>query len=149
MVLALSSFFVPYRYPGRIVFGICFLLAQAAVGAWADTATDFSSPPTANATSPPTPESDGIRPDHLWTVDYVELLWSDTGWVLTAPVRWDGQDWMYVGFSAAGVGAAASLDQTIKDHVQAHRTASEDRFFSQYENFGATWSFGVIGAFEI
>jgi hypothetical protein len=149
VLLALSSFFVPYLFPGRITLVVCFLLAQAAVGARADTATDFSSPPTANATPPPTPESDGIRPDHLWTVDYVELLWSDTGWVLTAPMRWDEQDWMYVGFSAAGIGAASSLDQTIKDHVRAHRTASEDRFFSQYENFGATWSFGVIGAFEI
>jgi PAP2 superfamily protein len=149
VVLALNSFLVPYRFPGRIVLVVCILLAQATVGARADTATDFSSLLTANATSSPTAESDGIRPDHLWTVDYVELLWSDTGWVLTAPVRWDEQDWIYVGFSAAGIGAAASLDQTIKDHVQAHRTASEDRFFSKYENFGATWSFGVIGAFEV
>src|ERR1019366_350671 len=75
--------------------------------------------------------------------------WDDTGAVLTAPARWDDEDWMYAGFAAASLGAAASLDQTVKVHVQAHRTASEDRFFKQYQNFGSTWSFGVIGAFEI
>jgi hypothetical protein len=41
------------------------------------------------------------------------------------------------------------LDNTMKDNVQAHRTTGEDRFFNQYQNLGAAWSFGVIGAFEI
>jgi hypothetical protein len=91
----------------------------------------------------------GIRPDHLWSVDYVKLLWSDTGAVLTAPAHWDELDWMYAGFAAAGIGAAASLDNTIKINVQAHRTAGQDRFFDQYQNLGTAWSFGVIGAFEI
>lgn len=100
-----------------------------------------------NASTPS--DSLGIRPDHLWTVDYVKLLWSDTGAVLTAPAHWDKEDWMYAGFAAAGIGGAASLDNTIKDNVQAHRTAGQDRFFNQYQNLGAAWSFGVIGAFEI
>ena len=91
----------------------------------------------------------GIRPDHLWSVDYVKLLWSDTGAVLTAPAHWNAVDWMYAGFAAAGIGAAASLDNTIKDTVQAHRTAGQDQFFNRYQNLGDAWSFGVIGAFEI
>ena len=91
----------------------------------------------------------GIRPDHLSSVDYVKLLWSDTGAVLAAPAHWDKLDWMYAGFAAASIGAAASLDNTIKDNVQAHRTTGEDRFFNQCQNLGAAWSFGVIGAFEI
>ena len=41
------------------------------------------------------------------------------------------------------------MDNTIKDNVQAHRTAGQDRFFNQYQNLGAAWSFGLIGAFEI
>jgi hypothetical protein len=94
-------------------------------------------------------DSAGIRPDHIWTAEYIELLWNDTGAVLTAPARWDEEDWMFAGFAAAGVGAAASLDSTIKNHVQAHRTPGEDRFFKQFQNLGASLSFGVIGAFEI
>ena len=69
--------------------------------------------------------------------------------MLTAPAHWNEVDWMYAGFAAAGIGAAASLDNTIKDTVQAHRTTGQDRFFNQYQNLGAAWSFGVIGAFEI
>ena len=69
--------------------------------------------------------------------------------VLTSPARWDQQDWLYAGLSAAGIGAAATLDKTVKSRVQAHRTPSEDHFFSQYQNLGDTWSFGVIGAFEV
>jgi hypothetical protein len=100
-----------------------------------------------NASTPS--DSLGIRPAHLWSVDYVKLLWSDTGAVLTAPAHWDEMNWMYAGFAAAGIGTAASLDNTIKDNVQTHRTAGEDRFFNQYQNLGAAWSFGIIGAFEI
>jgi hypothetical protein len=91
----------------------------------------------------------GIRPEHLWTIDYVKLLWADTGAVLTAPARWDGQDWLSAGFAAGGIGVAASLDKTVRDHVQRHRTAGQDRFLKQAQNFGSTWSFGVIGAFEV
>jgi hypothetical protein len=114
--------------------------------AWAHGQTIVS--PAVNP-APASGATNGIRPDHLWTFDYVKLLWGDTGYVLTAPARWDGQDWMYAGLAAAGIGGAAALDQTIKDRVQAHRTAGEDRFFKQYENLGSTWSFGVIGVFEV
>ena len=78
-------------------------------------------------------------------LSYVELVWDDTGMVLTAPARWDQQDWMYAGFSVAGIGAAAALDKTIKNHVQAHRTAGEDRFFKQYQNLGSTGRSASLG----
>ena len=145
----MSSLFVPYRLVCRIVPVVCLLLAQAAVDGRADTAVNPSSAPRANAEPAFAPGSDGIRPDHLWTSDYLELLWSDTGAALAAPAHLDQRGWMYVGFSVASIGATASFDSTIKDHVQARRTASEDRFFKQYQNLGASWSFGIIGAFEI
>ncbi len=126
-----------------------FFLALATIDVRADAIAELSSSQTANPGPTSASNSNGIRPDHIWTTDYVELLWSDTGMVLSAPTRWDEQDWTYVAFSAAGIGAAASLDKTIKDQVQAHRTAGEDRFFKQYQNLGSTWSFGVIGAFEV
>jgi hypothetical protein len=87
----------------------------------------------------------GIRPAHLWSFDYVKLLWSDTGAVLTAPAHWNEVDWMYAGFAAAGIGAAASLDNTIKDTVQAHRTTGEDQFFNRYQNLAP---FGHSGLSE-
>lgn len=127
----------------------CLALALAAADIRAGAVLDLSSGAAPGAVQSPAPDTSGIRPEHLWTADYVALLWSDTYTVLTAPARWDQQDWLYVGFSAAGIGAAGALDRTVMDHVQAHRTAGEDRFFKQYQNFGSTWSFEVIGAFEV
>lgn len=92
--------------------------------------------------------SSGIRPDHLWTMSYIELLWDDTGAVVTAPARWDRDDWLTATLSVAGIGAGASIDDTTKVRVQARRTAGEDHFFKRYQNLGSVWSFGVIGAFE-
>lgn len=123
------------------------LAFPAAVVALDDTGS--LSAPAPSSTQSPVTDPCSIRPDHIWTADYLDLLWNDTGAVLTAPVHWDQEDWLYAGLSAAGIGAAATLDRTVKDHVQAGRTASEDRFFKQYQNLGSTWSFGVIGVFEV
>jgi hypothetical protein len=125
------------------------MLAAWRSGARADTGADSSALPATGPVQTPPSYSDGIRPDHLWTAGYLNLLWNDTGSVLTEPARWDQQDWTYAGFSLAGIGAAASVDKYVKDHVQAHRSPGQDRFFKQYENLGSVWSFGVIGAFEV
>ena len=136
---------IPHRSSHIILPAAGLLLISVPVDVLAD--ADLSSAPAVSAGQ--TSDSSGIRPDHLWTVDYLDLLWNDTGSVITAPTRWDQDDWLIAEFSAAGIGAAASLDKTIKYQVQAHRTASDNRFFSQYQNLGDTWSFGVIGAFEV
>jgi len=134
-------------HKARGALAACLLCASPAGNAQAVASLSADSGP--GAASLGQSNSGGSRPDHLWTTDYVKLLWDDTGTVLAAPSRWDQDDWMYAGFAAAGVGAAAAMDGTVKDHVQAHRTAGEDRFFRQYQNLGSTWSFGVIAAFEV
>jgi len=97
----------------------------------------------------PAKEASGSRPDHLWDLDYLGLVWSDTGMILTAPAHWDQGDWLETGLAGAAVGVSASFDKTIKGSVQSRRTAGEDRFMKQFQNFGSLWSFGVIGAFEV
>ena len=132
----------------RHVFAALSLIASFSGLSQAQT---VANPPSINFVNNASMPSDslGIRPAHLWSFDYVKLLWSDTGAVLTAPANWNEVDWMYASFTAAGIGAAASLDDTIKATVQAHRTTGADQFFNRYQNLGAAWSFGVIGAFEI
>src|ERR1022692_1389011 len=103
--------------------------------------------PMTNITGP-TREAHGSRPDHLWTVDYLDLLWSDTGAILTAPARWDQSDWLEAGLAGAAVGGTAAFDKTVNDSVQAHRTAGEDRFMKQFQNFGSVWSFGLAPDLE-
>ena len=138
---------MPPSFPTiRFAVTACSLAALASIASQAQTAAGI--PTSVDGAVAAAPTADGIRPSHLWTGDYLELLWTDTGAVLTAPARWDQDDWMHAGFAAAGIGAAASLDSTVKGHVQANRTAGEDNFFKQYQNLGSTWSFGIIGAFE-
>jgi hypothetical protein len=137
--------FIPHQLTHNILPVALLSLISVPIDAFAD--ADLSSAPT--VTEEQVSGSTGIRPDHLWTVGYFDLLWNDTGSVMTAPARWDQNDWLVAGFSVAGIGAAASLDKTIKNQVQAHRTTGENRFFSQYQNLGDTWSFDVIGAFEV
>jgi membrane-associated phospholipid phosphatase len=88
---------------------------------------------------------DGIRPTHLWTVDYLRLVLGDTKAILTAPSHWDQDQWLEAGVAVAGIGATAAFDDTIRDHVQARRTVSEDRFMRRWENIN---TFLVLGAFE-
>jgi membrane-associated phospholipid phosphatase len=114
---------------------LSFTLARA------DPGTVPSSDPSAGPTD--------SRPAHLWTADYADLLWNDTGAILTAPARWNEDDWTTAGLAAAAIGGAAAFDKTIKDHVQAHRTSGEDRFMKQFQNLGSTWSFGVLAGFEV
>jgi membrane-associated phospholipid phosphatase len=137
--------FIPHLLSKNILPAAFLSFISIPLAAYAD--ADLSSAPTVTADLPPS--ANGIRPVHLWTTDYLDLLWNDTGAVITAPARWDQDDWLIAGFSFAGIGAAASLDKPVKNRVQAHRTAGENRFFGQYQKFGDTWSFGVIGAFEV
>jgi hypothetical protein len=137
--------FIPHRSSKNILLVAVLALVSVPADGLAD--AELSSTPA--VTVEWTSGSRGVRPDHLWTSEYLELLWHDTTSVITAPARWDQSDWLIAGFSAAGIGAAAALDETIKNQMQAHRTAGNDRFFGQYQNLGDSWSFGVIGAFEV
>jgi len=127
-------------------------VASLAVASWSVTEAQTVTSTLANgdlAAAAAPSDSAGIRPDHLWTADYVGLLWSDTGAVITGPLHWNERDWILAGIAVASIAGSSSLDRIVERNVQAHRTASENRFFSQYQNFGSTWSFGVIGAFEV
>lgn len=143
----MHSLLLSYRRHRRFAPVVWLILASLIVVVRSEAADPLSASPT-NAELASSSDTSGIRPEHLWTADYLELLWADTGSVITAPTKWDREDWLIAGISAAGIGAAASFDETIKNRVQANRTSGENRFFSRYQNFGDTWSFGVIGAFE-
>jgi len=90
----------------------------------------------------------GRRPDNAFSFDTLRLFADDTVWVFTAPTRWDGGDWLV----AAGAGAVAfgtsAFDRSIRDSVQAHRSAGRDRFCRAFEHLGADYSFVVLAGFE-
>ena len=90
----------------------------------------------------------GRRPDNAFSLDTLRLFADDTVYVFTAPTRWDGDDWL----TAAGAGGLALgttvFDRSIRDSVQAHRSAGLDRFSRAFEHLGADYSFVVLAGFE-
>jgi membrane-associated phospholipid phosphatase len=90
----------------------------------------------------------GRRPDNAFSMDTLRLFADDTAYVFTAPTRWDGADW----WAAAGAGGFAigttALDRSVRDSVQAHRSAKLDRFSRVFEHLGADYSFIVLAGFE-
>jgi len=88
------------------------------------------------------------RPDNAFSVDTLRLFADDTVHVFTAPTRWDESDW----FLAAGAGGFALcttvFDRSIRDSVQARRSAGLDRFCRSFEHLGADYSFVILAGFE-
>ncbi len=83
-------------------------------------------------------------------LDAGKLILFDTGEILTAPIRWDGNDWLKFGLTAGVVtGTVLALDQPIREASQRSRTTSRDDVATTIQRFGAEYSFGVIGAFAV
>jgi len=82
--------------------------------------------------------------------DYGGILWSEAGYVATAPARADTEDWYYAGAAGlAVVGTALVLDRPVRDYALRHQGDGLDRFSSHFEKLGAEYSFGVLGAFYL
>ncbi len=130
----------------RGIFAAGLIAAGSFSQAQAQTVVEHSDPPTENAAvAAAQTDLRGIRPDHIWTVDYLRLVLGDTKAVLIAPAGWDQSDWFEVGAGVAAVGVTAAFDDTIRDHVQARRTASEDRLMLRFQNFD---TFYLLAGFE-
>ena len=79
---------------------------------------------------------------------YPEILVDDVKHVLTAPARWQEQEWQNLGLAAIGViGVAALVDRPVRDEM--HRHAPNNRLMLKVERFGAEYSVGVLGGFYL
>lgn len=108
----------------------------------------FCSPAWAQAasTDADTPVS---RADSIFSTEYLRQLWHDTGAVLTEPVRWDDTNWEIAGAWTGATLTAAAFDHRIRTQAQAHwQSRGDTRFFKDWQNLGAQYSFIEIAAFE-
>lgn len=106
-------------------------------------------PLSAEEPSPP-PEAGSVPLSDRNILESGKLILFDTGEILTAPVRWDGNDWLKLGISGAIVtGTALTLDQPIREALQRSRTTSRDDVATTIQRFGAEYSWAVIGAFAV
>jgi membrane-associated phospholipid phosphatase len=97
----------------------------------------------------------------------------DTKLYLTAPLRWDEEDWLYFGGALVAIGAAHSFDERVRDHFatgsKAVLNGGEDKnslrdaaptvalivgtglsaaFFDDKDGYRETWSLIEAGAFS-
>ncbi|MGE5344929.1 MAG: hypothetical protein ACM3JH_03150, partial [Acidithiobacillales bacterium] len=97
-------------------------------------------PPATTTTAVPAEASGGVSDRNLLVAG--KLILFDTGDILTAPIRWDGGDWLKLGVSAGLVtGTVLALDQPIREASQRSRTTGRDDFAKFIEGFGAEYSF--------
>lgn len=66
------------------------------------------------------------------------LLVKDTGYILGAPARWDGEDWQRAGWiSGAVLGAGLLLDRPVRDATQRHPHSALGRLARRFEPLGS------------
>lgn len=85
----------------------------------------------------------------LFTFDFPKLLLRDTWYVLSSPVRWDGEDWLKVGVGIAGVAAVALADKPVRTQIEHIQNGSANDVASQIRQFGGSYSFATLGLFYI
>jgi membrane-associated phospholipid phosphatase len=75
----------------------------------------------------------------------VRVTAEDTREVFKAPVHWRQPEWRSAVYKALVVaGAMALADESVRDHLQEHRTQRTDRIADAFEPFGSQYAAGVL-----
>lgn len=94
-------------------------------------------------------ESKGSDVEDILSLDYGKLLADDSWHILSAPSRWNTEEWLWAGLGASAVVATAALaDKPLEKQMAKNRSNSNDKFSKAIQPFGAEYSFAVLGAFE-
>ena len=93
------------------------------------------------------PFTPGRRPDDLLSIKSLKLLGDDTRYVLTAPLRWEKQDWIDSGIATALVVASSHFDARVRQEAQEEHHVG-DNLTKSFQQFGAVYSFVILGLFE-
>jgi hypothetical protein len=82
------------------------------------------------------------------TPAYTTLFVGDVKHELTAPARWQQQQWQQFGWATlAVVGTAVLVDRPLRDEMRRH--SGNSKFMHDIERFGAQYSLGVLGGFFV
>jgi membrane-associated phospholipid phosphatase len=101
------------------------------------------------AQEPPAPATASQETRPAGTASFPHLVIIDLRDVLGAPVRWRGPEWERFSFAVAGIGAAALLDRTVRDAERRDHSRFSDQIAKDFEQFGQTAAFGMLGSFYL
>ena len=77
---------------------------------------------------------------------YPELVLDDVKHVITAPARWESDDWKNAGWATLAVmGTALVIDRPLRDEMR--RQKPNNSFMLHVEKFGSQYAAGVVGGF--
>lgn len=80
---------------------------------------------------------------------YPSLFLDDVQHVLSAPARWDQDDWRTLGWaSLAVVGTAVVFDDHVRNVMREHNDGN-NQFMLQVERLGSEYAWGVLGGFYL
>lgn len=80
---------------------------------------------------------------------YPALVVEDIRHVVTAPARWDNDDWKTAGWSTLAVlGTALAIDHPLRNEMRRHAPNNNGALL-QVERFGAQYAAGVVGGFYV
>jgi hypothetical protein len=79
---------------------------------------------------------------------YPEMVLDDAKHVLTAPARWEKDDWQDFGLATlAVVGTAAIVDRPVRKAMLRHH--GSNGYIQEVNTLGAEYSLGVLGGFYV
>jgi len=88
--------------------------------------------------------------EKLNSIDYGKLVLDDAWHVVTAPTRFDKNEWLITGLGVTAiVGTMAFSDKSLQKETQEHRNKTKDNLAKAFQPFGAEYSLGILGAFEL
>lgn len=82
------------------------------------------------------------------SISYPAMVWDDITHVLSAPTRWEKDEWQTAGWSSLAVlGTVAVIDKPVRDYMVKQDQNSQA--WLQVEKFGREYAVGVTGAFFV
>lgn len=123
------------RFMASLLLLLLPTLTSSAAWAQETPAPDAPPPP-----APPPAQAVATFP-HLVVIDLKD--------VLGAPFHWTGGQWEHFSIAVAGIGAAALLDSTVRNHERNDHNRITDQVAKDFEQFGQTGAFGVMGVFYV
>ncbi|MDH2915781.1 MAG: phosphatase PAP2 family protein [Gallionella sp.] len=82
------------------------------------------------------------------TLSYPAMVWDDVTHTLSAPTRWEKDEWQTAGWTSLAVlGTVAVIDKPVRDYMV--KQDQNNKTWLQVEKFGREYAVGITGAFFV
>jgi membrane-associated phospholipid phosphatase len=85
----------------------------------------------------------------FFSKEYGHLLLADVKHVLTTPMRWDSQQWLWAGATVGGLAAMTFLDEPFSEFIERNHNHTTDQISTHLSKFGAEYSLVVLAGYYI